>query len=174
MEIEEELVCVQGRDGEKDFFPVKHVSKSSTLKNLMEDVGQDAVLPLPSVTLPIFRLAMEWVERISRVPSDESPRDSHLLTRWETDFMIKIGPEAWPLIEAVNYLDIFGLLVLLCKAEAQTVATECKTAKDIETHFGIQSQTEDDARQLVAEMPWIEEIEPIPIQSKKSKNKRQK
>ena len=97
----------------------------------------------------ILKKIVEWTthhkddapasENKNEEPAGKKPE----LSQWDEDFLKKINqPVLYDLILAANYMEIKGLLDLTCRSFARTI--EGKSAEEIQKHFSIQNDLEEE------------------------------
>lgn len=90
---------------------------SKTLKNLIEDIEDDDVIPLSNITMPIFEQVMECL-KIINTNDGEIKRIHKKLKSYDTATLFNI-------IEAFSYLDIPHLLEIACDIWHENHAFAC-------------------------------------------------
>ena len=87
--------------------------RSVTVKNMVDDTGLDAPVPLPMVDSKILIKVIEYCKYHHKAEQESLPEDEK--TVWDKDF-VKVDDETlFNLILAANYLDIKPLLDLTCE-----------------------------------------------------------
>ena len=125
--------------------------QSLTFKNMLEVMGieqesnTDDTIPITNdeVTGENFKKALVWMEKnrgkpIGQKDDDEDelkPVNWKQLDDWEKKFVDMPVSEMFPLLITANFLEIPGLLNLICKAVALQI--QGKTVEEIRTTFNI-------------------------------------
>ena len=123
--------------------------QSLTFKNLLEVEGieqesnTDDTIPITNdeVTGENFKKALVWMEKnrgkpiVQKDDDEEEPVDWNQLDDWEKKFVDMSVSEMLPLLMTANFLEIPGLLNLICKAVALQI--QGKTVEEIQTTFNI-------------------------------------
>ena len=125
--------------------------QSLTFKNMLEEMGiekesnTDDTIPITNdeVTGENFKKALVWMEKnrgkpIGQKDDDEDelkPVNWKQLDDWEKKFVDMPVSEMFPLLITANFLEIPGLLNLICKAVALQI--QGKTVEEIRTTFNI-------------------------------------
>merc|ERR1711861_20730 len=122
--------------GEEVFEVEKEVAcRSVTVKNMVDDTGLDAPVPLPMVGSKILIKVIEYCKYHHKAEQESLPEDEK--TVWDKDF-VKVDDETlFNLILAANYLDIKALLDLTCKTVADEI--KGKTPEEIRVRFNIKN-----------------------------------
>jgi len=120
--------------------PYEYAVMSVTIKNMLEDLGDDLSNPVPVHNCKAKELTkvIEWCKHRHENPEDKDKGIEHIreLDDWEKKFTGDLSqPETFQLILAANYLDIKPLLNLLCKWVALQLAG--KTPEQIRAYFGV-------------------------------------
>ena len=151
----EDQVILQSQDGQDFQVEVGVAKMSETVKNLIQDAGVDASVPLPGVTGKILEKIVDYMKYHTEHPTIENKED-YAVTTWDLDFCKVDQPTLFEMILAANYLDIKGLLDLTCKTVANMI--KGKTPEEIRITFGIKSDfSENEQEQVRKENEWIEE-----------------
>ena len=123
--------------------------QSLTFKNLLEVEGieqesnTDDTIPITNdeVTGENFKKALVWMEKNRRKPIvqndayEDEPVHWNQLDDWEKKFVDIPVSEMFPLLMTANFLEIPGLLNLICKGVALQI--QGKTVEEIQTNFNI-------------------------------------
>merc|ERR1712194_738340 len=97
-----------GKSKQEEIFEVeKEVAcRSITVKNMVDDTGLDAPVPLPMVDSKILIKVIEYCKYHHKAEQESLPEDEK--TVWDKDF-VKVDDETLlNLILAANYLEIKG------------------------------------------------------------------
>ena len=148
-------------DGQDFKIIVKVAQMSETVKNLIQDTGIDAPIPLPNVTGKILTKVVEYCQYHTEHPTttteekkDEKRTDD--IIPWDQEFCKVDQATLFELILAANYLDIKPLLDLTCKTVANMI--KGKTPEEIRKTFNIKNDfTPEEEEQVRKENEWCEE-----------------
>jgi S-phase kinase-associated protein 1 len=123
--------------------------QSLTFKNMLEVMGieqesnTDDTIPITNdeVTGENFKKALVWMEKncgkpiVPKDDDEEEPVNWNQLDDWEKKFVDMPVSEMFPLLITANFLEIPGLLNLICKGVALQI--QGKTVEEIRTTFNI-------------------------------------
>ncbi|KAK4106372.1 E3 ubiquitin ligase SCF complex, Skp subunit [Parathielavia hyrcaniae] len=140
--------------------------RSMLIKNLIEDLGDEAVvsspIPIPNVNDPVLRKVVEWCEhhRNDATQSADDENDSRKKTtdidEWDQKFMQVDQEMLFEIILAANYLDIKALLDVGCKTVANMI--KGKSPEEIRKTFNITNDfTPEEEEQIRRENEWAED-----------------
>ncbi|KAK4123543.1 E3 ubiquitin ligase SCF complex, Skp subunit [Parathielavia appendiculata] len=140
--------------------------RSMLIKNLIDDLGDDAVesspIPIPNVNDPVLRKVIEWCEhhRNDAAQSADDENDSRKKTtdidEWDQKFMQVDQEMLFEIILAANYLDIKALLDVGCKTVANMI--KGKSPEEIRKTFNITNDfTPEEEEQIRRENEWAED-----------------
>lgn len=140
--------------------------RSILIKNLIEDLGDDAVvdspIPIPNVNDPVLRKVIEWCEhhRNDAAQSADDDNDNRKKTtdidEWDQKFMQVDQEMLFEIILAANYLDIKALLDVGCKTVANMI--KGKSPEEIRKTFNITNDfTAEEEEQIRRENEWAED-----------------
>ncbi len=175
------IIKLQSSNG--DVFPVdmEIAKKSNTLRTMLNDLGiedssEEEIVPLPNVTTDILRKVIEWCTFHKDDPEPNEDSDefwekvTNEITGWDADF-VKIDLETlFELTLAANYLDVKGLLDVLCKAVANLIIA-AKTPEGIRKLFNVKNDfTREEELQAKKENEWHVEEEEETEEAKASQN----
>jgi len=151
-----ESTSVKLKSKQEEVFEVeKEVAcRSITVKNMVDDTGLDAPVPLPMVDSKILIKVIEYCKYHHKAEQESLPEDEK--TVWDKDF-VKVDDETlFNLILAANYLDIKPLLDLTCKTVADEI--KGKTPEEIRIRFNIKNDfTPEEEEEVKRENAWCEE-----------------
>ena len=125
------------------------VQQSLTFKNMLElmeiqqESNTDDTIPITNeeVTRENFKKALVWMEKNRGKPivqndnDEEEPVNWNQLDDWEKKFVDMPVSEMFPLLITANFLEIPGLLNLICKGVALQI--QGKTVEEIRTTFNV-------------------------------------
>ena len=158
-------VKLQPSDDEKATVevPIEAAHMSATIKNMLDDLGEDAsgiAIPLHNVTSKVLTKVVEYctyhVE--NPVKSDDKKDDKNTadILPWDQKFCEVDQATLFELILAANYLDIKPLLDLTCKTVANMI--KGKTPEEIRKTFNIKNDfTPEEEEKVRKENEWCEE-----------------
>jgi S-phase kinase-associated protein 1 len=139
--------------------------RSMLIKNLMEDLGDEAIvspIPIPNVNDPVLRKVVEWCEhhRNDAAQSADDDNDNRKKTtdidEWDQKFMQVDQEMLFEIILAANYLDIKALLDVGCKTVANMI--KGKSPEEIRKTFNITNDfTPEEEEQIRRENEWAED-----------------
>merc|ERR1711907_553982 len=151
-----ESTSVKLKSKQEEIFEVaKDVAcRSVTVKNMVEDTGSDAPVPLPMVDSKILIKVIEYCKYHHEGEANNTPEDE--TTAWDKEF-VKVDDETlFNMILAANYLDIKPLLDLTCKTVADEI--KGKTPEEIRVRFNIKNDfTPEEEEEVRRENAWCEE-----------------
>ena len=140
--------------------------KSILLKNMIDDMGQEAMLtqaiPIPNVNGTVLDKIIEWCKQHQGDPNPTEQDDSDSrkkttdIEEWDQKFMQVDQEMLFEIILAANYLDIKALLDIGCKTVANMI--KGKSPEEIRKTFNIQNDfTPEEEDQIRRENEWAEE-----------------
>jgi S-phase kinase-associated protein 1 len=140
--------------------------RSMLIKNLIDDLGDDAIanspIPIPNVNDAVLRKVIEWSEhhRNDAAQSADDENDSRKKTtdidEWDQKFMQVDQEMLFEIILAANYLDIKALLDVGCKTVANMI--KGKSPEEIRKTFNITNDfTREEEEQIRRENEWAED-----------------
>ncbi|UQC77831.1 Skp1 family protein [Colletotrichum lupini] len=150
-------------------IPVDRVvaERSMLIKNMLEDVGDDAIsqenpIPIPNVNEAVLRKVIEWCDhhRADPVQTADDENDARKKTteieEWDQKFMQVDQEMLFEIILASNYLDIKPLLDVGCKTVANMI--KGKSPEEIRKTFNITNDfTPEEEEQIRRENEWAED-----------------
>jgi S-phase kinase-associated protein 1 len=160
------MVKLMSSDGEILEVLTSIASKSVTIDNMLNDIGDNAddnPVPLPNVSSTILKMVIKYVtyhkeNDVKQLPEgqqDIAPKTSNI-EPWDEEFCKVDQSLLFELILAANYLDIKPLLDLSCKTVANMM--KGKTPDEIRKTFNIKNDfTPEEEEQVRKENDWCEE-----------------
>ena len=141
--VAEETVTLTSMDEEVLVVPVRVAKHSSTIANMLDDVGKDGgVVPIPNVTGRILTKVIDYCTRIDV----GSAGVENIVTGVDQSTLFE-------LILAANYLDVKPLLELGCKTVADMI--KGKSPDEIRATFNIKNDfTPEEEEQVRKELEW--------------------
>mmetsp|Transcript_21306 Transcript_21306/g.64111 ORF Transcript_21306/g.64111 Transcript_21306/m.64111 type:complete len:162 (+) Transcript_21306:183-668(+) len=152
---------VKLRSSDQETFEVEEAValQSTTIKNLIEDSGKDAPIPLPNVTAKILAKVIEYCKYHVEAESTEgggegaNPKSDEDVKAWDTDFVKVDQGTLFELILAANFLNIKSLLDLTCLTVANMI--KGKTPEEIRKTFSIVNDfTPEEEEEVRRENQW--------------------
>lgn len=151
---EEEATCVEK----------KIITKSRTIKNMIDDLGEDDIAPIPlpnidKITLEkiieyfVYRDKHPCVQPKTNTISQQEPMRE--LDEWEKEYCPNDYKTLFNMILAANFLDMGDLLAVLCKDVANKI--ECMSTQEIRTLFNIANDfAPEEEKIIIKENNWVE------------------
>jgi len=146
------------RSSDEQMFEVDEevAFESLTVRNMIEDTGTEAPIPLPNVSSKILAKIVEYCKFHVETKATSSDKPSKLdddLKAWDTEFVNVEQSTLFELILAANYLNIKSLLDLTCEAVANQI--KGKTPEEIRKLFGIKNDfTPEEEEEVRKENHW--------------------
>jgi S-phase kinase-associated protein 1 len=145
-----DMITLQSQDGQEFQVLLKTAQMSTTIKNLIEDIGAETVIPLPNISTKILTKFMEYFNYHAQEHEEEETKV------WNTEFCKVDQPMLFEMILAANYLDMKDLLDLTCDTVANMV--KGKTPDEIRKTFNITHDfTPEEEEQVRKDNEWCEE-----------------
>ncbi|KAH7329225.1 Skp1 family, dimerization domain-containing protein [Stachybotrys elegans] len=141
--------------------------RSILIKNMLEDLGDDAIsssnpIPIPNVNEAVLRKVIEWCEHHRNDPPQTQDDESDArkkttdIDEWDQKFMQVDQEMLFEIILASNYLDIKPLLDVGCKTVANMI--KGKSPEEIRKTFNITNDfTPEEEEQIRRENEWAED-----------------
>ena len=158
-------VKLQPSDDEKATVevPIEAAHMSTTIKNMLDDLGEDASgidIPLHNVTAKVLNKVVEYctyhVENPVKADDKKDDKNTADILPWDQKFCEVDQATLFELILAANYLDIKPLLDLTCKTVANMI--KGKTPEEIRKTFNIKNDfTPEEEEKVRKENEWCEE-----------------
>jgi len=153
-------------DSQIKTMPLLAAQKSMLLKNMIDDMGQDAItaeaIPIPNVNGTVLDKIIEWCKQHQGDPNPTEQDDSDSrkkttdIEEWDQKFMQVDQEMLFEIILAANYLDIKALLDIGCKTVANMI--KGKSPEEIRKTFNIQNDfTPEEEDQIRRENEWAED-----------------
>ncbi|KAK2761984.1 scf complex subunit skp1 [Colletotrichum kahawae] len=166
-EKKEQKIWVQSNDSIT--LPVDRVvaERSMLIKNMLEDVGDDAIsqenpIPIPNVNEAVLRKVIEWCEHhrgdppVNADEENDARKKTTEIEEWDQKFMQVDQEMLFEIILASNYLDIKPLLDVGCKTVANMI--KGKSPEEIRKTFNITNDfTPEEEEQIRRENEWAED-----------------
>jgi len=152
-------VALSSSDGQEFQVPKQVAKMSMTLKNMLEDLGEDVeTIPIPNVTGKILDKVIQYCnhhvnDKPAKEPDEKRTDD---MSPWDANFCKVDQATLFEMILAANYLDIKPLLDVTCKTVANMI--KGKTPEEIRKTFNIKNDfTPEEEAQVRKENEWCEE-----------------
>ena len=147
-------VTLMSSDGESFEIKKEVAIKSETIKNMIEDTGTDAPIPLPNVPSKILNKVIEYATYHTEQDKKEGDKkDEDKDTTFDTEFVKVDQATLFELILAANYLNIKSLLDLTCMTVANMI--KGKTPEEIRKTFNIKNDfTPEEEEEVRRENQW--------------------
>eukprot|EP00793_Prasinoderma_coloniale_P003038 PRCOL_00006505-RA len=130
--------------------------ESQMIKNMIEDTGSDAPIPVPNVSSNILAKVIEYCKyHVENEPGEgEGAKASEEdMKQWDNKFVEVEQSTLFELILAANYLNIKSLLDLTCRTVANMI--KGKTPQEIRDTFSIKNDfTPEEEEEVRRENSW--------------------
>ncbi|KAK9862061.1 hypothetical protein WJX84_000199 [Apatococcus fuscideae] len=150
------MVKLTSSDGQLFEIEEVYAAESQMIKNMVEDTGTEATIPLPNVSGSILSKVVEYckfhVDAAKKV-EDKPAKTEEEISTWDKEFVSVEQPTLFDLILAANYLNIKDLLDLTCKTVADMIRG--KTPEEIRKTFNIVNDfTPEEEEEVRRENQW--------------------
>lgn len=160
-------IKLQSCDGEIVDVDIEVAKMSSTLRNMIEDLGLDdeddeEVLPLRNLSKDTLVRVVEWATRHKEDPyqpdEDETVEvKAKDIDQWDRDFFAVDQAILLNLINAAYYLNLQVMLEIGCHVVADLIKD--KTTEEIREYLEIENDfTPEEEEALRKENAWIQEL----------------
>lgn len=149
---------VKLRSSDEQMFEVKEevAFESQMIKNMIEDTGTEAAIPLPNVSSKILAKVIEYCSYhvdAAKKTDDKPNKTEEEVKNWDNDFAKVDQGTLFELILAANYLNIKSLLDLTCLTVANMI--KGKTPEEIRKTFNIPNDfTPEEEEEVRRENQW--------------------
>jgi len=130
--------------------------ESQAVKNMIEDTGIDAPIPLPNVSSKILAKVIEYCKyhvENQKTSEDKPATPEDEIKAWDAEFVKVDQATLFDLILAANYLNIKNLLDLTCQTVADMI--KGKTPEEIRKTFNIKNDfTPEEEEEVRRENQW--------------------
>ena len=146
------------RSSDEQMFEVDEevAYESLTVKNMIEDTGTEAPIPLPNVSSKILAKVIEYSKFHVDAKAGNADKPSKLdddVKAWDMEFVKVDQSTLFELILAANYLNIKSLLDLTCLTVANMI--KGKTPEEIRKTFDIKNDfTPEEEEEVRKENQW--------------------
>ncbi|EEH51970.1 uncharacterized protein MICPUCDRAFT_36525 [Micromonas pusilla CCMP1545] len=148
---ENQQVTLMSSDTEKFMVDQEVAFESETIKNMIEDTGVDAPIPLPNVSSKILAKVIEYCKYHVGGKKSETSEDEQ--KTFDSEFVKVDQATLFELILAANYLNIKSLLDLTCMTVANMI--KGKTPEEIRKTFNIRNDfTPEEEEEVRRENQW--------------------
>lgn len=157
-------ITLKTSDDKELVVPKEYAMMSTTLANLLSDLGdaQGSPIPLHNVTHSIMTKIVSYCEyhyQFPTPPSDDEKKDERRtddIIPWDKEFCAVDQSTLFEMILAANFLEIKPLLDLTCKTVANMI--KGKTPEEIRRTFNIKNDfTPEEEEQVRKENEWCDE-----------------
>lgn len=141
------------RSSDEEMFEVEEIVafQSLTIKNMVEDTGSDAAVPLPNVTSKVLAKIVEYCKYHTKDGGSGPSEDDK--KAFDAEFVKVDQQTLFDLILAANYLNIKDLLDLLCQTVADMIKS--KTPEEVRKIFNIVNDfTPEEEEEVRRENQW--------------------
>ena len=135
--MEQETVTLQSSDSKTFELPKSAAEMSALVKNLLDDVGDEAIVPLGNVNAKTLAKVIEYCKFHVENPAADDDTRKEAIKKFDDDFVALDQAQLFDMILAANYLDIKDLLELTCEKVASMI--KGKTPEEIRKEFNIQN-----------------------------------
>lgn len=151
-------------DGREFSVPVEIASMSMTIKNMVDDLGAEAdvPIPLPNISGEILEKVIAYCKYHFEHPTPQTedkkgePLRTDDIIPWDREFCNVDQATLFKLVLAANFLDIKPLLDLTCKTIANLI--KGRTPEEIRKTFNIKNDfTPEEEEEIRKENEWCEE-----------------
>lgn len=128
-------------------IPKEHAILSSTIRNMLEDLEDDSVVPVPNVDAKTFSKVAQFCKFRCEEHTEKETNE------FEKEFLDMETSDVFNVILAANYLNIEKLLDASCRSVADMI--KGKTPEEIRETFNIQNDfTPEEEEQVRRENMW--------------------
>ncbi|XP_042397306.1 SKP1-like protein 1 [Zingiber officinale] len=151
--MDKKKIALLSSDGEAFEVDAAVAMVSKTIEHMVEfDCAEDTI-PLPNVTSRILVKVIEYCQKHVLDDPAKSSDDKAELKSWDDNFVKVDQATLFELMLAANYMDIKGLLDLLCQSVADMITG--KTPKEIRKTFNIKNDfTPEEEEKVRRESQW--------------------
>ncbi|KAG6504087.1 SKP1-like protein 1 [Zingiber officinale] len=135
--MDKKKITLLSSDGEAFDVDAAVAMVSKTIEHMVEfDCAEDTI-PLPNVTSRILVKVIEYCQKHVLDDPAKSSNDKEELKSWDANFVKVDQATLFELMLAANYMNIKGLLDLLCQSVADIITG--KTTEEIRKAFNIKN-----------------------------------
>ncbi|KAJ8637286.1 hypothetical protein MRB53_011553 [Persea americana] len=150
------VVVLMSMEGERFEVEDYVARESKIISNMMEDDCANNVIPVPDVKASILSKMIEWCKKHAQMKEDDNNSNKEKekeLSSWDKEFVDLDTDTLYYLLVAANYLDIKGLLDLLCQRAADMI--KGKSPEQIREIFNIKNDfTPEEEEAIRKENSW--------------------
>ncbi|KAK9834280.1 hypothetical protein WJX81_003175 [Elliptochloris bilobata] len=150
------VVKLRSSDAEMFEVPEEVAYQSLTIKNMIEDTGTEAAIPLPNVSAKILSKVIEYCKfhvAAEQKVEDKPAKGEEEVKNYDNEFVKVDQGTLFELILAANYLNIKSLLDLTCLTVANMI--KGKTPEEIRKTFNIPNDfTPEEEEEVRRENQW--------------------
>ena len=154
-------IKLESSDGQIFEIDFEIAQKSETIKNMIQDLGDDneEAIPFPNVTGEVLGKVIDWMTVVNE-EKDEKGEQYVVDDDFENAYF---NPEIvsqellFSIILAANYMDLKSLLDRSCKTVANMI--KGKTPEEIRKTFNIKNDfTPEEEEQIRKENEWVSQL----------------
>ncbi|CAN6328117.1 unnamed protein product [Urochloa humidicola] len=158
------MITLISSDNERFEVPEAAATLSQTIRHMIEDGCTDGGIPLPNVTGKILAKVLEYCNKHALASAEASSSSSpdaaaaavsskESLESFDKAFVDVDQATLYDLILAANYLDVKGLLEIVCQKVADMIRG--KSVEEIRRTFAIKNDfTPEEEEEIRKENPW--------------------
>ncbi|KAJ8637288.1 hypothetical protein MRB53_011555 [Persea americana] len=150
------VVVLMSMEGERFEVEDYVARESKIISNMMEDDCANNVIPVPNVKASILSKMIEWCKKHAQMKEDDNNSNKEKeeeLRSWDKEFVDLDTDTLYGLLVAANYLDIKGLLDLVCQRVADMI--KGKSPEQIREIFNIKNDfTPEEEEAIRKENSW--------------------
>ncbi|XP_042391964.1 SKP1-like protein 1 [Zingiber officinale] len=151
--MDKKKITLLSSDGEAFEVDAAVAMVSKTIEHMVEFDCVEDTIPLPNVTSRILVKVIEYCQKHVLDDPAKSSDDKAELKSWDDNFVKVDQATLFELMLAANYMDIKGLLDLLCQSVADMITG--KTPKEIRKTFSIKNDfTPEEEEKVRRESQW--------------------
>ncbi|RWR77139.1 SKP1-like protein 1B [Cinnamomum micranthum f. kanehirae] len=150
------VIVLMSMEGERFEVEDYVARESKIISNMMEDDCANNDIPVPNVMASILSKIIEWCKKHAEIKEDNNHSNEEKekeLRSWDKEFVDLDTDTLYYLVVAANYLDINGLLDLLCQKVADMI--KGKNPEQIREIFNIKNDfTPEEEEAIRKENSW--------------------
>lgn len=161
-------VILEAGDGGRYIVVQDSIVRSSTIKDLVTEVGTKTIIPLPNISTKTLGTVVDFLMRYKdqpiEVPKDDDVKDESVnhasakkkpqMDDWDEEFVTVSNDLIFEMINAANYLAITKMLEMCCSKVADKI--KGKSPEEIRTEFNIKNDfTPEEEEEIKRESEWV-------------------
>ncbi|XP_042397308.1 SKP1-like protein 1 [Zingiber officinale] len=151
--MDKKKITLLSSDGEAFEVDAAVAMMSKTIEHMVEFDCVEDTIPLPNVTSRILVKVIEYCQKHVLDDPAKSSDDKAELKSWDDNFVKVDQATLFELMLAANYMDIKGLLDLLCQSVADMITG--KSPEEIRKTFNIKNDfTPEEEEKVRRESQW--------------------